>query len=353
MTMENWNIFPARLKSARLMRGMSLQGLSGAMGEAVSKQTLSKYERGQSRPDSTMLIALCRALGVRPDYFFKRQTVALGGIHYRKLSKLKEGERKSVEIKVRDTVENLREIEDITCEDGETRKVFHIHVETDTDAAEAADTVRERWKLGSDPIGSVSDTLEANGCVVVEVDAPSAFSGLNASMDDGTPVIVVNANANAERFRFTELHELGHAVLEFGEGVTDKEQERLCNVFANEMLIPRDVFVGIIGRKRHDIAAIELRNVQSLYGISIDALMYKAKCLGVISEERYRTFCKKKNYNPKLREYVEREVFPREHSKRLESLVYRALSTGVITSSRAAALLGVPVHDVLGKYVLA
>lgn len=346
-------MFSERLKAARLMRGMSLRDLCDAIGGMVSRQTLSKYERDESQPDSTVLIAICSALNITPDYLFRQQNIALSNIHYRKLSKMKETERKAVELKVYDTVSRLCDIGQITCDRIPFNADIPFTIKDDNDAARAATEIRKSWKLGNDPISNVSDMLEAGGCIVVEVEASRDFSGLNASLDDGTPIIVVNSDSTSERRRFTELHELGHAVLKFDDSVQEKEQERLCNVFANEMLVPKDAFINIIGSKRHDIAVVELRNVQSLYGISIDALMFKAKCLEIITTERFRTYCIKKNYDRRLREYVEAEVFPRESSKRLESLVYRALSSGVITSSRAAALLGEPLHEVLDKYVLA
>lgn len=332
---------------------MSLRALSEAMGGVVSKQAISKYEKGMSLPDSAVLIALCSALNVKPDYFFKEKSVELADIHYRKLSRLKEADRKAVSMKVRETVDNLREIEETVCDQTTFKVRIDMVISNGEDAIKAANTLRRMWNLGNDPISNVSDMLEAGGCIVVEVEASDAFSGLNAHVSDGTPIIVTNTRFTSERRRFTELHELGHAVLRFADGVAEKEQEKLCNIFANEMLIPTDSFIAMIGRKRHDIAIVELRNIQSLYGISIDALMYKAKYLGVISEERYRTFCKKKNFDKRLRKCIEEGIYPKESSKRLESLVYRALSCGIITSSKASVLLNAPLNEVLNKYILA
>ena len=50
---------------------------------------------------------------------------------------------------------------------------------------------------------------------MVEVEASDAFSGLNGTLENGTPVIVINKQMSTERKRFTALHELGHASVSY------------------------------------------------------------------------------------------------------------------------------------------
>ncbi len=54
-----------RLKRFRLARGMALDDLEAAIGELVSKQTLSKYERGKMRAKVTTLNQIAAALGIK------------------------------------------------------------------------------------------------------------------------------------------------------------------------------------------------------------------------------------------------------------------------------------------------
>ena len=62
-------IFAYRLKNARIQQGFgSVESLAKELG--VSKQMISKYEKGLSMPDGGKLIALANILGVKPDYFF-------------------------------------------------------------------------------------------------------------------------------------------------------------------------------------------------------------------------------------------------------------------------------------------
>lgn len=64
-------IFSQRLKSARLINGLSMDSLCEKMNHIVSKQSISKYEKGIMMPDSTILIALSKALNVSVDFFFR------------------------------------------------------------------------------------------------------------------------------------------------------------------------------------------------------------------------------------------------------------------------------------------
>lgn len=352
--MELKEIFSRRLRNARLMRGLSMQQLCVMMGDIVTKQSVSKYERGESMPDSTVLIALCHALHVTPDYLFRASSSPLSNVHYRKLTRLSAKEETSVNLVVEDTIERICEIEDI-C--GIVRKfvspldgfpVSNIH-----DTIAAAAQLRKGWDMGNVAIAHVINMLEDKGVIVVEVEASDAFSGLNGTLDNGILVVVVNTQMTAERKRFTALHELGHALLRFADGIDEKTEEQLCNIFASEVLLPGDVFVRLLGEKRHDIALVELKNLQAEYGISVDALMYKARYLDIISENRYTTYWKRKNADAAFKAQVERSVFDEERSTKFENLVYRALSCELITESKAAVLLNTSTEEVLKNYVLA
>ena len=211
---------------------------------------------------------------------------------------------------------------------------------------EAAVELREKWNVGTDGIVNVIELLEEHGIKVMEIKAPDSFDGLSSMVNNKYPVIVLNKNFSSERKRFTALHELGHILLTFKNSVSEKEEESLCNLFANEMLILERVFKGLFGEFRHDISYQELRSIQLQYGISCDALMYKAKDNGIISEQRYKTYYYQKNRSPEFKKMVEKSLYPSEVSNRFNRLVYNALSNELITVSKAASLLHQSVEQV-------
>lgn len=346
-------IFAQRLKNARVMKGYSMDELVSAMGNSLSKMSISKYEKCQLSPNSSVIISLSKALEQPVDYFFKPFTVRIDSVKFRKFkSKLGAKQENSIKENISDLVERYITIEEICNVAVIFDSPFKNKISTPAQVKKAALDLRDLWKIGNDGIVNVIDLLENHGVKVMEIDAPDSFDGLSSMVNDKYPVIVLNKNFPAERKRFTALHELGHIILPFDSSVSDKAEEALCNIFASEMLILESVFKSIFGISRHDISYQELRSIQLQYGISCDAMMYKAKESGIISEQRYKTYCIQKNKMPAFKARVETPLYPNEKSNRFVRLVYNALSNELITISKAASLLHQSVDQVRGDLAL-
>lgn len=340
-------IFAQRLKNARVMKGYSMDELVAAMGNSLSKMAISKYEKCQLAPSSTVLISLSKALGQPVDYFFRPFTMQIESVKFRKhKSKLAVKQEESIKQNISDMFERYITIEEICNASVKFVTPFKKQVSSAEQVKEAALKLRDYWNIGSDGIINVIDLLEEHGIKVMEIDAPESFDGLSSMVNDVYPVIVLNKSFPSERKRFTALHELGHLILNFDESVSEKGEETLCNLFANEMLILESMFRRIIGDSRREITYPELRAVQIHFGISCDALMYKAKTCGIISEPRYKSYCIQKNRNSAFKERIEQSYYPQEESNRFNRLVYNALSNELITISKAASLLHTSIEKV-------
>ena len=340
-------IFAQRLKNARVMKGYSMDELVAAMGNSLSKMAISKYEKCQLSPSSTVLISLSKALGQPVDYFFRPFTMQIESVKFRKhKSKLSVKQEESIKQNISDMFERYITIEEICNASVKFVSPFKKPVSSAEQVKEAALKLRDFWNIGSDGIINVIDLLEEHGIKVMEIDAPESFEGLSSIVNDLYPVIVLNKSFPSERKRFTALHELGHLILNFDGSVSEKDEETLCNLFANEMLILESMFRRIIGDSRREITYPELRAVQIHFGISCDALMYKAKTCGIISEPRYKSYCIQKNRNSAFKERIEQSYYPQEESNRFNRLVYNALSNELITISKAASLLHTSVEKV-------
>ncbi len=256
-------------------------------------------------------------------------------------------EENSIKEKIRDRIERYIEIEEILGIDSNfVNPIKDNSVIAPSDVYRIAEEVKNLWKLGQDGIPYVIEMLEEHCVKVIEMDAPDTFDGLSGFVGDSKPIIVLNKNFPVERKRFTAMHELGHLMLDFDESLPQKDIERFCNLFANEMLISQDVFKRILGVSRHDISLNELRAIQSNFGISVEAQMFKAKQLEIISDSRYKYFCITKNQNPAFKEQVEKSTFHEEKSNRFSSLVYRALASELISFSKASELLNESIYVV-------
>lgn len=347
--MELQEIIGKRLRNARIMRGLSMDQLCTKMDSIVSKMAISKYENGKMNPNSSVLIAFSEALDLPVDYFVRPFTLKIESVKFRRRkSNLGVKAEEGIKQNIASLTENYMEIEEICNEHVEFTTPFNNQfIRNKEDIYNAAIQLRDFWNLGSDGIINVINLMEEHGVKVLEIDAPLSFDGLSSLVNDRYPVVVINRNFSPERKRFTALHELGHIILPFSESVEEKEEEMLCNCFANEMLIPRTVFTSQIGNHRIDIAYEEIKALQLQYGISCDAMMYKAKDSGIISEQKFRTYCIRKNQDNAFKETVERSLYPNEESTRYRRLVFKALSSEDITTSKAAALLNESVDKVI------
>src|SRR5690554_987544 len=333
-------IFSKRIKSGRKLRAFSQQKLADLVG--VSKQMISKYEKGLSIPSSSLLIKLAKSLNLDLDYFFSPSLVELGPVNFRKKSRLSIKRLDSIKEEIKLKLSNYLEVENILQIDNE----FDIPVQKRklNSLKEVSDLVlkiRKEWKIGLDPVHNITQLLEDQKIKVIEIEEEeNLFDGLATLVDEKYAVIVVNESFPIERKRFTLLHELGHLILDLPE-CSVEEEENFCNKFASEFLFPRVSVLREFGHQRENIALPELIEVQKKYGISIQAIVFRLVDCGILSKHRQTLFYKKINFDRNLKEHINQERFEtNEFSHRFEQLVYRAYSQELISASKVASLLG-------------
>ena len=342
------DVFPARLRSIRKMRGLSLRELSKKMDGEVSPTALAKYEQGEIFPSSRVMIKLSSTLNVCLDDFFRPITfqINIESIKYRKRSSLGKKEIDAINYYASSELEKYIEVERMSGESKDfVLNYFDTPVKDDNDALSIAARFRKDFHLGDAPITTPIEMLESAGIKIIEVDAGKRFDGDSFTIGS-IWVIVLNKNFTAERKRLSLFHEVGHRIMKFQEGV---DEERLCNIFANEVLLPTNIFIEKIGRIRKDISLVELKDIQCQYGISVEAMMVKARQAGIISQNRYVSFYKYKNASKEFKEETESSVFQDEHCQRYERLVFKLLANEIISESKCASLLGCSVQEVRGK----
>ena len=349
--MDTSNIFGRRLNQARLIKGISMEELGQSVQPSVSRQAINKYEKGQSMPDSRMLISLGMVLGVKPDYFFRPFTVEVDKVMFRKKSRFSEKDALAVKEKVREELERYLEVEQLSGVLS-SFSLQHKQIANGGDVIAFANSVRQKLGLGVDGISNVIEVLEDNGIKIIEVSESESFEGLSGYANDNIPLIVINCNLTSERKRFTLLHEFGHLLMKFGQDVSNKFMEDACNTFAREILLPSGILKSRLGKSRHDISLAELTDIQKQYGISIDSIMESLAHNGVITGRRYEGYLKKKKIFPEFNLLVERSLAIPETSGRFVRMVYRALADEIISFSKAAALLNTSVDNVKAQLQL-
>lgn len=343
-----------RIKSARLLAGLSLRELANALDGIVSHNAISKYEKGEMMPDSKVLIALSKALDVKTDYFLRPQTIEISNIEFRKKSSLTVKKTNSIKENIKDNIERYIELETfLNFENTFINPIKDVVIENSKDVENSVEHLLHQWGLGINTLPNIIEILEDKDIKVVEIDADEKFDGLSGWANNVIPVIIINKNFTVERKRFTALHELGHLLLSIhSENFTHKEIEKFCNVFAGAMLLPKETLFNELGKKRNSISINELIYIKESYGISIQAIMARAKDLGVISNDQYVRFRIRVNQEQNLKlEIGYGEYKGVEHSSRFKQLLYRATAEEIISMSKAASLSNVKLAQFRDEFM--
>lgn len=350
MNLPLQKIFAQRLAQARAMRGFSLRALEEAIGGKVSHNALAKYENEEMMPGSDVLVALSEALGQPGDFFFRPFHREIQQMRFRKKAKFPVSRQKAVREMALDFVERYDEAEELA----DDRRVFEPPFKESADTVRTlkdgemfADKLRQKWKLGEEPLSNLHETMENQGIKVLEIPSESSeFDGLSANTDVG-PVVLLGSwlKRNIPRKRMTEAHELGHIVIPFPEGFDEKEEEHIVAAFAGAFLLPKKPFVAAFGARRSKVFISELKGIKTRFGVSYMGIMKRAQGLGLITDSTYKSFCFMASKwgwrtNGESGDTLWRGT---EEGMRFHQLVYRLIAEERITLSKGAALRGIPM----------
>ena len=344
-------LFARRLKNARKLAGMSQDDLVGAMDGIVKKTSIAKYERAEMMPDSRVVMALSRALGVLPGYFTREFNVSIQKPEFRKKKSLGVKDLESIEQKVMTSLELYLELEELAGKtDVFERSLSGKIIHNEEDVEDAAEQLLAEWNLGLKGFSNVFSVLEEHGIRLIEVATDTTFDGFSTYANGVIPVIVYNNVFTVERKRLTVLHELGHLLLNFDEAIlTDESRvEKLCFRFGAALMMPRACFYKEIGSKRHRLPLEELIILKNRYGISVAAIVRRALNLGVINESYYlsKQFELKNN---RLEEGWGHYGIAEEPSRFIQ-LLLRSLAEQVISPEKASELAGMKSNEFMNKY---
>jgi Zn-dependent peptidase ImmA (M78 family)/DNA-binding XRE family transcriptional regulator len=286
---------PARLTQARHAASWTKKRLADELG--VSPAAVGQYESGVIRPRSEQLVRIAKLLGVPPEFFVvgrPRAGVDASNCHFRSLRSMRAYERNqaiayveqlwelchALERRVRLPAVDLVDVLDFSDLDA--------HSEASPNAAaDAARALRERWGLGMDRVSHLVRTLEVHG-ILVGLLPFSDLGRVDAFSTSHTPrpiIILASDKPDVYRHRFTAAHELGHLVLHRDAQPGDVRHEREANAFAAEFLVPASRIEAALPR-RVDFA--RLITLQTYWGVSVEALLYRSRELGAISDATHR-----------------------------------------------------------------
>lgn len=329
-----------RIKQFRLAKGYSLDELVATTGGIVSKVSLSKYERNLMKPSNKVLTAIARALGVKV-INLGIPSIEIEFIAYRKGSGLTENEQIKVESLISSKLEDRVKIQDLLYSSVKPNlpvKSYKINSLEEVENVSVA--LRKKWKLGLDPIGNMTQLLENNFVHVLSINHEKSFDGISALVYAGNKQLKAAAVASknkipGERQRLNLSHELGHIVLDISEKL---DEEKVAFRFGGAFLAPAETILKVVGSRREHFQLKELLILKQVFGISIQALLFRLLDLKVISKVSFSNWYKTINKN----NWKKNEPNPMKEEKShwFEKSVLHSFSEGLISSAEATRLLG-------------
>lgn len=291
---KNLKIIPEKLKEARLARGYTVTALAEKIG--ISKQTISKYELGQSSPSSETMIKYCNLLNFDINFFmFNNEDSSnnYGTIFFRSLKSAESQVREEIKIRIKWTnyiyqyINEFIEFPKLNLPDFEEKSLENLDLYKIEDIA---DKLREYWNIGKGPINNLSILLEQNGIILCNSNINNVKVDACSEVINNTAIFFIRTNAiSACRLRFDLAHELGHLILHSEitkEELENKEIldriEKEANMFASAFLLPREEF-------SNEVLALSLDhfvNLKSRWKVSIAAMIYRCKELGIFSDSQ-------------------------------------------------------------------
>ena len=283
-----------RLKIARIWRGYSAKQLSDMIG--VNRQTISMYENGKlDRPEFTTIQKFSETLQFPIKFFLEdvKVEVEKSTTYFRSLLTT----NKKYRVEQEEKINFIAVIFNMLNEYLEFEKLNLPHIPRNSTPQEAAELLRNHWKLGNKPIENIVYLAEANGLIVTDFATSTgdvdAFSHKIVYGQDETYLIGYSQNKKtAARIHFDIAHELGHILLhnwkedlESIEKEDFKDIEQEAHSFAAAFLLPEKEFAEEVKPYATNLAYyVELKK---RWKVSIAAMVRRAKDLGIITNDDY------------------------------------------------------------------
>jgi Zn-dependent peptidase ImmA (M78 family)/DNA-binding XRE family transcriptional regulator len=325
------------LITARKARGLTQEQLATAAG--VTQAALSRYENDQREPDTDVLSALAKALGVTARFLEgagRLQGAMAIDAHMRRHATAKPTVWRQLEAKLNMYRMHAQHLfEEVSLLADQRVPTFDP---IDADPVAAARLVRMQWRMPIGPVRQLMQWIEAAGCLIIEEDfGTSRVDGLSQWIGDH-PVVLINLRSPTDRKRLTTAHELGHLVLHATYVSPDLEQE--ANRFAGEFLMPAEV----IRPQLRNPTLGRLLDLKREWGVSVQALIERAKELSLISPaQRVNLYKALSARGWRTREPVSEEL-PSEHA-RLSRSIGDALTAKGLTNEQLAVKAGFAANN--------
>lgn len=290
------DVVPNRILEARESRAMSMEDLANKVG--VTRQSISKYEKGIISPSPETLQAISITLNFPIDFFFKEDcaTTKNSSLFFRSKSNIPLKVKNACIYQIKWTNEMKKQLEKYV--DFVEKKIVPIEKNyeelTNEDIEELALTIRQKWNLDDRPIKDPIGVLENNGIIVSQFATNNycKFNGIDAfsAWKDGTPYILYHSiPKSAVRTQFSIFHELGHLLMHPSISENDAKKKTIIDLadmqadrFAAAFLLPATSFPK-------DIRSTSLKSLEAIklkWNAAMSTIIKRCETLELLSENQ-------------------------------------------------------------------
>lgn len=340
---------PKRLTQARRAKKLAMAELADRVD--ITRQAISSFENGLSKPSVKTLRELCEWLNVSEAYFFtplraseeKRESI----INFRTLKASKKKSRAQAAV----YLEWLASTYDFAAGYVSLPPVSLPNIEVDDfktltglDIEKIAEDTRRFFGLGDGPIVNLCKLLENKGVSIGYLPLEEGMDGLSAWFN-GRPVTVINNKAYHARSRFDLAHELFHIIAHRSVTEEELQDKEILNIvesqahrFAGAFLAPYKTFLKEVYSVDYD-SLIELKK---RWGISAQAIVMRLNILQVITDsQKIRFFSKMNIEGQRRKEKLDGETRP-ERSELLKRIAEFLSENNILYLNEFSPRTGIP-----------
>lgn len=287
-----------RLKHARNYYGLSIEEV--ASKSKIEAEKIKEFEDGFDFPSYAQFVKIANTYKRNLLYFFFSGTPSreITEVAFRNANI---SSNKIVSIKVKEMIEKayIYRLNLIELYDGEVRDSFNTYLTEDhindvelfsywlRDKMEFDFAKQKSFATANEVIEYLREKLYKLGVFVFKDSfRDDEVSGI-CLYDEMYPVILINNKTSHNRQLFTIFHELYHIYNKQTDIFFDFDEEKECDKFAGEFLIPTEELLLEIGKHQNiqDVAII--KEIAKNYNVSVDALLYRLYNLNKISKPFY------------------------------------------------------------------
>lgn len=269
------------------------------------------------------------------------EDASLNRIRFREGERLSAKTASALKYRIADHLQKYLELESVLGQPARFENpIAGRRAATREEVESAAHEVRDRWELGAGPIVNLLGLLEDKGVKVYETRGLEGFEGLSGQFGP-VPFVAVGMENPPDRVRFTAAHELGHILCDFS---SKEDPEGECHAFGAAFLLPRAGLEKAFRPARRKVTMGDLGEIKETYGISLQAIMYRAHGLGLVSDRQLRSF----RETLKERGWLVEEPVAytgKERATRFRRLLHYAVAANILDMARAAEMAGVAVEE--------